>query len=104
VCKRWGGGAPCDGDRWAVSLARNARGRGVCPRGATLDARDTGYCLEGEDAFGPFPEAYVKTCQSAGGGRACTSARWHVGLLRRTLARVGRITQSDLDARAEVTR
>jgi hypothetical protein len=91
-CRAWGGGAGCTTERWSLSLARRARGEGVCPLGATLDARDTGYCVEGEDAFGPFPPAYVEACKVAGGGRACTSARWRVDLLRGVIARAGRIT------------
>jgi len=91
-CRAWGGGAGCTTDRWSLSLARRARGEGVCPKGATLDARDTGYCVEGEDAFGPFPPAYVEACTAAGGGSACASARWGRRLLQAVRARVGRIT------------
>ena len=92
LCSKWGGGANCSQDRWSLALARNARGVGVCPRGAALDARDTGYCVEGQDAFGPFPPEYVAACEAAGGGRACRSARWGADFLRRTIARVGRRT------------
>ena len=92
LCNRWGGGRNCTQDRWSLGLARSARGRGVCPLGATLDARDTGYCFEGDEAFGPFPADYVAACEAAGGGRACRSARWRGDFLRRTIARLGRRT------------
>lgn len=90
TCRGWGGGRTCETDRWSLGLASAARGEGVCPHGATLDARDTAYCIEGSDAFGPFPTDFVSACESAGGGRACRSARWNLGLLRRIIARVGR--------------
>lgn len=102
-CRAWGGGAGCGSDRWALSIARRARGTGVCPVGAALDARETAYCMEGSDAFGPFPAEFVATCEGAGGGRACRSARWSADLLRRTIARVGRRTAGDLATSTAVT-
>jgi len=91
-CKAWGGGRTCETDRWALTVARRARGTGVCPTGARLDARDTAYCVEGNDAFGPFPPEYVAECERRGGGRACRSSRWSLSLLRGTIARLGRRT------------
>lgn len=83
-CKEWGGQGACDGDRWSRDLALSARGTGVCPVGAFLD-RETRYCTEGNDAFGPFPASMVSACQRLNGGNACTSARWSVGMVRLTL-------------------
>lgn len=91
-CKAWGGGRTCETDRWALGLAVNARGTGVCPAGAHLDARDTAYCVEGNNAFGPFPPDYVAECERRGGGQACRSSRWSLSLLRGTIARLGRRT------------
>jgi len=91
-CQEWGGGRNCKTDRWALPLARRARGTGVCPTGARLDVRDTAYCVEGDDAFGPFPQDFVAECERRGGGRACRSSRWSLSLLRATVARLGRRT------------
>jgi hypothetical protein len=83
-CKSWGGLSACDGDRWALSLAISARGTEVCPAGSALD-RQTRYCTEGTDAFGPFPQKMVDICVRERGGEACRSARWGVGMLRLVL-------------------
>lgn len=81
-CKSWGGGSACDTDRWHRNLAVAAYGSGSCPEGASLDG-PTGYCVEGSDAFGPFPRAMIDTCIAKGGGtHACNSARWNLGFMR----------------------
>jgi hypothetical protein len=56
----------------------------VCPAGSALD-RQTRYCTEGTDAFGPFPQKMVDICVRERGGEACRSARWGVGMLRLVL-------------------
>jgi hypothetical protein len=83
-CKEWGGQGACDGDRWSRGLALSARGTGVCPAGSYLD-RETRYCTEGNDAFGPFPSEMVDACVRENGGSACASARWSTGMVRLTL-------------------
>jgi peptidoglycan/xylan/chitin deacetylase (PgdA/CDA1 family) len=84
-CIAWGGGeVACKSNRWALDLAIGARGEGACPRGATWDPVTT-YCVEGIDAFGPFPSAIVEKCRAADGGQACVSARYDRDLLARLL-------------------
>jgi murein DD-endopeptidase MepM/ murein hydrolase activator NlpD len=89
-CQAWGGGASCLlKDNWSRPLAEGAYGAGSCPDGAARDL-ETGYCVEGQNAFGPFPPAMVAVCQCdpasspgcLGGGLACGKARWHVAVMR----------------------
>ena len=88
LCLSWGGGeAACSSQRWSFRLARSAYGSEVCPRGATLD-RKTGYCREGQDAFGPFPQEFIDVCESVGGGSACQSSRWNHEFLYKIMQRV----------------
>jgi peptidoglycan/xylan/chitin deacetylase (PgdA/CDA1 family) len=80
-CKRFGGGPACDGLRWSQNMAINLRGTGVCPVGASFD-EETTYCVEGVNAFGPFPKSLVEKCVEKGGGEAtCQSARWNRNFL-----------------------
>lgn len=76
-CIQWGGGVQaCRSDRWSLRLAERARGTGQCAIGASFDSA-LRYCVEGDDAFGPFPESMVARCITAGGGETtCRSARW----------------------------
>ena len=83
-CESFGGGPACKSDRWAQNMALNLRGTGVCPVGAALDSLTT-YCVEGANAFGPFPKALVAKCVTAGGGSACSSARWNRNFLANLL-------------------
>lgn len=88
-CISWSAAGPqaeidCRSDRWAKSLAVNARGTALCPIGAEFDNL-TGYCSEGDNAFGPFPAALVRQCTAAGGGSACTKPRWSKKFLRSIL-------------------
>jgi hypothetical protein len=87
ACRATGGGRGCGSDRWAASFARRIRGDGVCPLGARFDAL-TGYCAEGNNAFGPFPESLIERCLDAGGRAACRSARWNRGFLARLMGRI----------------
>lgn len=85
-CVGWGGGAPCNAERWGKAMALSARGTGACPAGAAWDPETT-YCAEGNDAFGPFPAPLVAKCIAAGGGETtCRAGRWSrsflAGLLR----------------------
>jgi hypothetical protein len=71
---------------WPLSLYRELRGDGVCPRGLSLDA-DIGRCAQPssssesgrDEVFGPFPVSVVARCQTSGGGNACATARWSKG-------------------------
>lgn len=86
-CLGWGGGDACRSDRWAVRLAKSARGVGLCPDGASYDSLTT-YCVEGANAFGPFPAELVDACEAAGGGESCQSARWNRDFLARLQSRL----------------
>jgi len=87
-CRQASGGAVCDTDRWEAGFAKRLRGDGACPIGARFDAV-TGYCAEGESAFGPFPQPLVARCLGAGGGEVtCRSARWNRFFLARLLGRL----------------
>ena len=48
-------------------------GVAFCPSGATFDA-SAGFCVDGDDAYGPFTHQMVVDCRSAAGGYACDSA------------------------------
>jgi peptidoglycan/xylan/chitin deacetylase (PgdA/CDA1 family) len=87
-CIEGGGGAPCDATlrfdidghavdipRWNRNFASALRGAGECPLGAVLD-RNLRVCVEGDDAFGPFPTAILALCIVNGGGDACYTNRW----------------------------
>lgn len=91
-CLSWGGGSQaCRSNRWASALALAARGDGLCALGATFDP-ETGYCVEGENAFGPFPDELVDRCLDEGGGdAACRSARWERSFLLDILKNARRI-------------
>jgi hypothetical protein len=81
-CQSWGGQDACSTNRWAENLARAAYGSGRCPVGASVDGQ-TGYCIEGNDAFGPFPPAMVDKCiEKNGGPTTCASARWSANFMR----------------------
>lgn len=79
-CQAWGGGSACLTLRWAESLFLSTRGTALCPAGAQYDTL-TSYCVEGQDAFGPFPQALVDECELRGGGSACVTARWNRNFL-----------------------
>lgn len=81
-CESWGGGQACQTNQWNESLATAAYGEGTCPDGATVDP-ETGYCLELDDAFGPFPADMISACVERGGGEvSCNSARWNANMMR----------------------
>lgn len=80
-CVKWGGGSGCDKTTWAAKFYKGLRGNGPCPPGAEIDT-STGYCVEGIDAFGPFPEEMVKNCLDQGQSAAtCNGARWNKGFV-----------------------
>lgn len=80
-CRSYGGGEPCESMAWDKELALALRGTGLCPNGARFD-RETGYCVEGQEAFGPFPPEMIARCVALGGGQGpCKSARWHRSVL-----------------------
>ncbi len=61
--------------RWGKNFAASLRGTGRCMAGATFDA-SLGACVEGENAFGPFPTAILAACVVNSGGDACYKNRW----------------------------
>ncbi len=61
--------------RWGKNFAASLRGTGRCMAGATFDA-SLGACIEGANAFGPFPTAILAACVANSGGDACYSNRW----------------------------
>ncbi len=66
----------CRSDRWPRAQGLEWRGEGLCPRGARFDAL-TSYCLEGNEALGPFPSALQSRCTALGNSpTACRSPRW----------------------------
>lgn len=88
ACREKGGGQSCANAVWSRGFATWVHGGGRCPVGATLDAQ-LGVCVEGDEAFGPFPVSLVKRCQGAvsdPNSRVCESNRWSrrfvAGLLR----------------------
>ncbi len=83
-CQDNGGGEGCSKDRWDLEFARNLRGSGDCPYGAT--AKD-GLCIEGAQAYGPFTLEHVIACRTKSGGLACNSTRWERDFAFQTLPR-----------------
>lgn len=80
-CKQYGGGdSACEGTWWSAHFAKSIRGTGTCPPGATLDDK-TGYCVDSQNAYGPFSFALVDRCKRNGGGPACETARWAKGMV-----------------------
>ena len=51
----------------------------------TLGTAGGRICTYGVNAFGLFPKKMVDACLAQSGGNACYSARWSVGMVRRTL-------------------
>jgi hypothetical protein len=72
-CREFGGGAGCDSREWALSMARSARGTGICPLGTVSEK---GLCSDQKHAYGPFLLSHVAACRRKGGGAACDSMRW----------------------------
>ena len=54
----------------------------ACANGAQYD-HDTGCCVLGDDAFGPFPQYLRDACSAEGGGAACTTDQWNRDFLLR---------------------
>jgi peptidoglycan/xylan/chitin deacetylase (PgdA/CDA1 family) len=50
--------------------ARNVTGPRYCVPGTSYDA-NVGFCVDADNAYGPFPEAMLEKCRATGGGRAC---------------------------------
>lgn len=57
-----------------------SNGNGRCPDGSRLN-QILGYCVEGNQALGPFSQKLVAACKDADGGDACGSTRWSSALL-----------------------
>lgn len=50
--------------------ARNVTGPRYCVPGTSYDA-NVGFCVDADNAYGPFPAAMLDKCRATGGGRAC---------------------------------
>lgn len=72
-----GGESACRGSNWNADFARSIRGKGICPRGTTLDAA-IDECAVGSDVYGPFSRAFVAFCKkNSAQSSACESMRVH---------------------------
>lgn len=80
-CRRYGGGAGCDAERWAVQFARSLRGRAFCQPGSRFDL-DRLVCRTETEAYGPFTTAMVEQCraQTGAGVSGCDRMRWNLSL------------------------
>ncbi|VXD13638.1 conserved exported hypothetical protein [Planktothrix serta PCC 8927] len=74
-CQGLNGGSVCNTQQWPEALFLKAYGQGRCPDGSRLN-QILGYCVEGNQALGPFSKELVATCKDADGGDACQSTRW----------------------------
>ena len=72
TCQEYGGGKACTASTLSNEVAKNLRGTTPCPPGAT---EQSGYCIEGEYAYGPFTNQQVQACIKNNGGSACQSMR-----------------------------
>jgi hypothetical protein len=64
-------GEPRAGDPGAeLPTAPPPDGIAFCPDGASFDPA-AGFCVDGDDAYGPFTHAMETDCQLYGGGAAC---------------------------------
>ncbi len=80
-CRARGGGAVCEGYRWNRVMVPPANAV-FCAEGFAHDT-DFDLCANSTDAVGPFTEAMIQRCITAGGGDlACRSSRWNVGFAR----------------------
>ena len=79
-CRDLDGGNVCNTQEWPEPLFLKAYGNGRCPDGSRLN-QILGYCVEGNQALGPFSQKLVAACKDADGGDACGSTRWSSALL-----------------------
>lgn len=56
----------------------------------------TGHCVDGADAFGPFPQYLRDGCEASGGGSACATDTWNRDFLLRLQDTTG-LTDRKLD-------
>ncbi|MEB3278491.1 MAG: hypothetical protein VKK42_06150 [Lyngbya sp.] len=94
-CIDWGGGSSCQNNQWSETLFLKAYGNGRCPDGSRFNSI-TGYCVEGNNAIGPFPNQLVTACQTADGGNSCQSNRWNSNFLYKLLRNEGLITPPEV--------
>ncbi|MCB8750787.1 polysaccharide deacetylase family protein [Planktothrix agardhii] len=79
-CRDLDGGNVCNTQEWPEPLFLKAYGNRRCPDGSRLN-QILGYCVEGNQALGPFSQKLVAACKDADGGDACGSTRWSSDLL-----------------------
>ncbi|MGL5083767.1 MAG: polysaccharide deacetylase family protein [Microcoleaceae cyanobacterium] len=87
-CRDWGGGSSCDTTEWSEALFLKAYGTERCPDGSRLNSL-TGYCIEGRNVLGPFPQKLVTACENLGGGTSCQSSRWDADVFHQVLRSQG---------------
>ena len=72
--------------RWSLPFAQWLRGTGACPQGAVPDPALGNRCTETvgstKNVYGPFEDALVAKCTTAGGGPACFTNRWTADFYR----------------------
>lgn len=89
-CLEWGGGQACNMKKWTEKMYLNTYGDSRCPAGSRLN-RIIDYCIEGQEALGPFPEDLMAACQREDGGNSCKTNRWNYRFLYRLLREEGAI-------------
>lgn len=89
-CVDWGGGSSCNNNQWSETLFLKAYGNQRCPDGSRFNSI-TGYCVEGKNAIGPFPQQLVTACTNTDGGNSCKSNRWDSRFLSQILRNEGLI-------------
>jgi len=85
-CKQYGGGSACDGNIWNKNMAINLFGSEKCPQGSSMGK--SGFCVELQDAFGPFHPSMIEKCKGLGGGNSCSLARWNENFLNYVLSKM----------------
>ncbi|MDY7022147.1 MAG: hypothetical protein SWJ54_12435, partial [Cyanobacteriota bacterium] len=90
-CTDWGGGSSCNKTKWSETLFLKAYGNQRCPDGSRFNSV-TGFCVEGRNTIGPFPQTLIAACQDADGGKSCQSQRWNSGFFYQLLREEGLIT------------
>ena len=98
-CQKLGGGAQCATDKWALDLARRARGDGLCPTGTDVDF-ESGLCTDDTYAYGPFDLTIIKECRLTGGGAKCDQIRFDKWFAPLVSAEAAKDTEGGTDFKA----
>ncbi|MBD2485778.1 polysaccharide deacetylase family protein [Planktothrix sp. FACHB-1365] len=79
-CQGLNGGSVCNTQQWPEALFLKAYGQERCPDGSRFN-QILGYCVEGNEALGPFPKELIPTCDNANDSSTCVSTRQNARLL-----------------------